>query len=87
MPTIGREPPVPDIDDTPRGDSAQVDDEVDAVAVRAVDCATAEDHLPAVGAHAPLTRGEAERLQDRVELFRDQVEGEPPDAASGRPAG
>lgn len=66
---IRREPPVPDVDHAPLGESVEVYDKIDAPAVCAVDETTAVGHLAAAGSNACKAGSEAKRRQNRINMF------------------
>ena len=74
MPAVARVSPIANIGDPPVGRRVEVDDQVDAPAVGAVDEAPAEDHLPVTVGRAGLASREAEWGQDRIECRRNSVE-------------
>lgn len=74
MPPVAWVPPVANIGDAPVRHRFDVDDEVDASAVGAVDEAPAEDHLTMPAGGTRLAGCEAKRGQDRIKGDRNSVE-------------
>ena len=74
MPSVARKPPVADVGDLPVGRRFDLNDEIHATAIGAVDLAPAEDHLTALPNSTDLPGRESEGDQDRIEDLRDQVE-------------
>jgi hypothetical protein len=71
VPSVAREPPVPDVGDLPIGRRFDVDDEIHATTVWAVDLTPAEDHLTTLPNNTDLPGRESERDQDRIEDLRN----------------
>jgi hypothetical protein len=74
VPPVARVPPVADAGDAPVRHRFEVDDEVYACAVRAVDEPSAEDHLAVPAGGTCLARCEAKRGEDRIQDDRNSVE-------------
>jgi len=67
VPTLARKAPVADVGDSPVRRRFNLNDEIYAGAVWAVDLTPAEDHLTTLPLHAHLPRREAQWLQYRIE--------------------
>jgi hypothetical protein len=67
VPSVARKSPVADVGDSPVGSRFEINDEIHAATIYAVDLAAAEDRLTTVPDTTDLTRRESERGQDRAE--------------------
>jgi hypothetical protein len=74
VPPVAWVPPIANVGDVPFRQSFEVDDEVDASAVGAVNEAPAEDHLAMPVGRANLARCETKRDQDWIEDVGNSVE-------------
>lgn len=74
MPPVGRKSPVADVGDMPVRRRLDVEDEIYAAVLCAVDFTAAEDHLTSPTTGTDLTGSEAETHQDRIQDSGDQVE-------------
>ena len=72
MPPVARESPVSDADDLPVRRRFDLDDQVDATIIWAVELTSAEDHLTTVAKCADLTGREPEGDQDRIKDLGNQ---------------
>ncbi len=72
VPSVARKPPVADVGDSPVGPRFEVNDEIHAAAIWAVDLTPAENHLTTVPDTTDLPGRESERGQDRIESVRNE---------------
>ena len=73
VPSVALISPVADVGDMPVGRSLDVNDEIYATTIGAVDLTPAEGHLTTLPDNADLPGREPERDQDRIEGFRQQI--------------
>jgi hypothetical protein len=72
-PSVARKPPIADVGDLPVGRRFELNDEIHATTIWAVDLAPAEGHLTTLPNNTDLPRRESERDKDWIEDLRNQV--------------
>lgn len=73
LPSVARKPPVADAGDLPVGRRFDVNDEIHATTIWAIDLAPTVDHLTTLPHDTDLPGRESEGDQDRIEDLRNQV--------------